>query len=47
MFPGLMNAVDKETERTAKILIVKATHSRKGVQGSRRGFNAGSLSEHL
>ena len=34
--PGQVNGVAKETARTANNPIVKATHKRKGAQGSRR-----------
>jgi len=37
--PGQRNAVERETERNAKVAIVRATHNLKGVQGSRLGFN--------
>ena len=42
--PGQRKAVERETERKAKVAIVRATHNLKGVQGSRLGFNAGNQS---
>jgi hypothetical protein len=44
MAPGQRNAVDRESDLTAKRPIVRATHRRKGVHGSRREFNAGTTS---
>ena len=44
MAPGHRNAVDSESDLAAKRPIVRATHRRNGVQGSRREVNAGTTS---
>ena len=42
--PGQSKAVERDTERNAKVAIVRATHNLKGDQGSRLGYNDGNQS---
>ena len=46
MAPGMAKAVERDIDRTANKPIVRATHRRKGVQGSRFAFNAVGAALH-